>query len=59
VTSTLDQGATDESIGVGDMRLYYKYDPNVAALLPTSSPANYDAGEENPTGLWDNDCSAT
>jgi hypothetical protein len=41
------------------MRLNYKFDPNVESLMPTSSPANYDQGEDNPTGLWDNDCSAT
>jgi hypothetical protein len=41
------------------MRLRYKFDPNVESLRPTTSPANYDQGEENPTGLWENDCSAT
>ena len=59
MTNSLDQGATDESIGIGDMRLKYKFDPNVEGTTATTSPANYDAGEENPTGLWENNCHAT
>jgi hypothetical protein len=60
VTNALDQGAGDESIGYGDMKVEYEYDTSVPWIrLPTVSPANYDHGVENPTGLWSNDCSAT
>jgi hypothetical protein len=40
------------------MRLWYEFDPEGKAL-PCESPANYDAGESNPTELWENDCDAT
>jgi hypothetical protein len=62
VTNTLDQDANDESIGYGDMSLDYDYDPTVEwpeRVYPTASPANYDEGHNNPTSLWNNDCSAT
>jgi hypothetical protein len=60
VTNQLDQGAGDESIGYGDMEVTYEYDTSVEWVrLPTESPANYDEGVENPTGLWSNDCGAT
>jgi hypothetical protein len=62
VTNTLDQDANDESIGYGDMSLDYDYDPTVEwpeTVYPTASPANYDEGHNNPTSLWNNDCSAT
>ena len=29
ITNTLNQGANDESIGVGDLRITYDFDPNV------------------------------
>jgi hypothetical protein len=44
------------------MTFEYDYDPNVewpAKTYPTESPANYDAGHNNPSSLWQNDCSAT
>jgi hypothetical protein len=35
----------------------YEFDPEVDwNPMPTVSPADYDAGVENPTGLWENDC---
>jgi hypothetical protein len=58
ITNTLDQGPADESIGYGSMRFYYEFDPE-GTVFPTESPASYDHGVENPTGLWENDCSAT
>jgi hypothetical protein len=61
ITNTLDQGATDESIGYGDMSFTYQFDPDHEdqIRLPTVSPAKYDNGVHNPTELWDNDCDAT
>jgi hypothetical protein len=57
VTSTLDQGASDESIGIGDMRIEYDYDPSVEWVQPNTR--DYDEGESNPTSLWTNNCGAT
>lgn len=60
VTNTLDQGAGDESIGIGDFKLVYDYDPAVEEVVwPTESPANYDGGDATPTHNWSNDCGAT
>jgi hypothetical protein len=50
VTSTLDQGATDESIGIGDMELHYKFDPSVEWVRP--SVMDIDEGVEDPMALW-------
>ena len=47
VTSTLDQGANDESIGIGDMHIEYDYDPSVEWVRPNTR--NYDEGKTNPT----------
>ena len=58
VTNTLDQGASDESIGYGDMKLEYEFGA-FDFVLPTESPVNVDEGERNPTALWQNDCGAT
>jgi hypothetical protein len=53
ITSTLDQGAGDESIGIGDFKLDYDYDPEIEEpTFPTESPADYDAGNANPSALW-------
>jgi hypothetical protein len=47
VTNTLDQGATDESIGYGDMKFTYDFNdgrnPNMVDV---------DEDEPNPTSLW-------
>jgi len=63
LTNTLDQSAGDESIGYGDMEFTYEYDPEIdwtpTREWPSSSPADYDDGVENPDGLWENDCGAT
>jgi hypothetical protein len=58
VTNTLDQGASDESIGYGDMKLEYEFG-DFTFVLPTESPVNVDEGVRNPTELWQNDCGAT
>jgi hypothetical protein len=47
VTNTLNQGASDESIGYGNMILHYEFDDG----QPTST-GNYDADETDPTSLW-------
>ena len=47
VTTTLDQGAADESFGIGNMRLHYEFDDG----RPVSE-GDYDEGETNPTALW-------
>jgi hypothetical protein len=54
ITNTLDQGAGDESIGIGEFKLEYDYDPNVEAeqTWPTESPGDYDNGMANPSSLW-------
>jgi hypothetical protein len=57
VTSTLDQGASDESIGIGDMEFHYDFDPSIEWVQPTS--ADVDEGVENPMELWQNNCGAT
>jgi hypothetical protein len=42
------------------MVIEYEYDKSVEWIqYPTETPANYDSGVENPTGLWSNDCGAT
>ena len=41
VTNTLDQGAGDESIGYGDMKLEYEFG-DFTFVLPTESPVNVD-----------------
>jgi hypothetical protein len=60
ITNTLDSGAGDESIGYGNMNFEFEFDDGMFEY-PTSSPAYYynDEDEENPTGLWENDCGAT
>jgi hypothetical protein len=57
LTNTLDQGATDESIGYGDMNFKYEFDPTVEWNPPSTT--NPDEGEVDPTALWENDCEAT
>jgi hypothetical protein len=47
VTTTLDQGAGDESFGIGNMRLHFEFDDG----RPVSE-GDYDEGETNPTALW-------
>jgi hypothetical protein len=62
VTNTLDQGASDESIGVGDFKLVYDYDPSVEEVektWPTESPAMVDRDIPNPTEKWQSDCGMT
>jgi hypothetical protein len=60
ITNTLDQGATDESIGYGDMDFEYEFDDGRNAFaIATTSPGNYDLGVENPSELWENNCGAT
>jgi hypothetical protein len=54
VTNTLDQGAADESIAIGNMRLHYEFDDG----RPVSE-GDYDEGEVNPTGLWETNCGAS
>lgn len=44
VTTTLDQGATDESFGIGNMRFFYEFDDG----RPVSE-GDYDEGKLNPT----------
>jgi hypothetical protein len=58
VTNTLDQGATDESIGYGNMNFEYEFNDGSFAF-PTVSPGDYDFRNDNPTGEWQNDCGAT
>jgi hypothetical protein len=58
VSNTLDQGAGDESIGYGNMEFEYEFDDGSFAY-PTRSPGDYDHGNDNPTGEWQNDCGAT
>jgi hypothetical protein len=48
VTNTLDQGANDESIGYGDMRLNYEFNDG----RPTPATTNIDDGVSDPSGLW-------
>jgi hypothetical protein len=54
VTNTLDQDAGDESIGYGDMKFVYEYDPEIewVPVYPTRSPADYDEHVTNPDALW-------
>jgi hypothetical protein len=65
LTNTLDQDANDESIGYGDMHLEYDYNGEIPEMIIDdvavieTSPADYDAGIEDPSGLWDNNCGAT
>jgi hypothetical protein len=60
ITNDLDQDNSVESIGYGDMQFEYEFDPTVEwIVMPTESPADYDAGVENPTALWENDCNAS
>jgi hypothetical protein len=58
VTTTLDQGAGDESIGYGQMNFQYQFDDGTPREWPETSPAVYDPSE-NPTANWQNDCGAT
>jgi hypothetical protein len=59
ITNTLDQGLGDESIGYGDMYFEYEFDNGERLYSTENNPENYDWNEENPTGLWENDCGAT
>jgi hypothetical protein len=54
LTNTLDQGAGDESIGYGDMHFEYEFNDG-----RPETTGNYDAGEIDPTSLWENNCGAT
>jgi hypothetical protein len=47
VTTTLDQGATDESIGYGDMNFVYEFGEGRETDI-----MDVDEGVENPTALW-------
>jgi hypothetical protein len=51
VTTTLDQGASDESIGYGQMNFQYQFDDGTPKVWPEVSPARYDMSE-NPTANW-------
>jgi len=53
VTNTLDQGATDESIGYGDMTFNYEFPAG------PNNVGNPDEGVQNPDLLWENNCGAT
>jgi hypothetical protein len=55
VTNALDQGAGDESIGYGDMRLNYEFDDG----RPKPATANIDEGVTDPSELWENNCGAS
>jgi hypothetical protein len=55
VTNTLDQGAGDESIGVGEFRLIYEVDPSIEVPLVI----DYDDHVVDPDELWENNCGAT
>jgi hypothetical protein len=57
ITNTLDQGAGDESMGVGDLRVTYDYDPNVDWNPP--QVMNPDEDAVNPMDNWQNNCGAT
>jgi len=57
ITNTLDQGAGDESIGVGNLRITYDFDPNVEWNPPQT--INPDEDVANPMDLWQNNCGAT
>jgi hypothetical protein len=54
VSNTLNQGATDESIGYGDMEFVYEFSEGRETDI-----MNVDEGVENPTELWQNNCGAT
>jgi hypothetical protein len=54
IVNTLDQGAGDESIGIGNMKLMYEFNDG----RPVSE-GDYDDGLENPTGLWSTNCGPT
>jgi hypothetical protein len=53
ITNTLDQGASDESIGYGNMNFEFEFDDG-SFEYPTESPAVYDddVGVEHPTAEW-------
>jgi hypothetical protein len=57
VTNTLDEQVNNEAIGYGDMKFEYFY--NQLPPFSVSTTNNYDQIEENPTGLWSNNCEAT
>jgi len=59
ITNTLDQGAGDESIGFGEMRLVYKFDPNVEWVPALVGDYDDDEGNENPITEWQNNCGAS
>jgi hypothetical protein len=50
----LDQGATDESLGYGEMNFEYFFNDG-----RPQTTVDFDDGEENPTMLWENNCAAT
>jgi hypothetical protein len=58
VTTTIDQGPGDESIGYGQMNFQYQFDDGRPREWPETSPAVYDPSE-NPTANWQNNCGAT
>jgi hypothetical protein len=47
ITTTLDQGATDESLGYGEMGFEYFFNDG-----RPSTTNDFDDGEEDPTALW-------
>jgi hypothetical protein len=53
ITNTLDQGATDESIGYGDMALNYEFDDGTPSYTN-----DIDEGISDPigAGYWQNNC---
>jgi hypothetical protein len=56
ITNTLDQNPDDESIGYGDLHLYYHWNDG-SVPMPDVSPAFYDhAYQGDATDLWSNDC---
>jgi hypothetical protein len=57
ITNTLNQGAGDESIAVGDLKVTYDFDPNVEWTPP--STMNPDEDVANPMDLWQDNCGAT
>jgi hypothetical protein len=54
ISSTLDQGATDESIGYGEMNFEYVFEDGNPIV-----EADYDEGVADPMEHWENNCGAT
>jgi hypothetical protein len=67
LTNTLDQNPDDEAIGWGNLKLEFDYIGDLPEPEPVveeepeevTSPADYDHGVEDPSGLWENNCDAT